>query len=91
MYTLTATLLDDQTEIDTKSKKLGLRNAELTQRPMTGQPGTTFFFEVNNIPLFCGGSDWIPADNFIPRISPSRYRDWVKLAADGGQFMIRVW
>lgn len=91
LYTLTATLLDDKTEIVSQSKKLGLRKAELIQRPMTDQPGTTFFFEVNNIPLFCGGSDWIPADNFIPRISPSRYRDWVKLVADGNQFMIRVW
>ena len=46
---------------------------------------------VNNIPIWCGGSDWIPADNFIPRISKERYYDWVKLVADGNQFMIRVW
>lgn len=91
LYTLTAVLLDDTTEIATQSKKLGLRKAELIQRPLIDQPGTTFFFEVNNIPLFCGGSDWIPADNFIPSITPSRYRDWVKLVADGNQFMIRVW
>ncbi|TVY46635.1 Beta-mannosidase B, partial [Lachnellula occidentalis] len=91
LYTVTATLLENSTEVHTTSKKFGLRRAELVQRPMTDQPGTTFFFEINNIPVFCGGSDWIPADNFIPRISPEKYYDWVKLVADGNQFMIRVW
>lgn len=91
LYSLTATLLHSHTEIASQSKRFGLRRAELVQRPMTDQPGTTFFFQVNNIPIFCGGSDWIPADNFIPRISREKYYDWVKLVADGNQFMIRVW
>ncbi|KAK9802298.1 putative Beta-mannosidase [Seiridium cardinale] len=91
LYTIKATLLSDGQEIDSVSKKIGLRKARLVQRPLKEQPGTSFFFEVNNIPLFCGGSDWIPADNFIPRISKEKYHDWVKLVADGNQFMIRVW
>lgn len=91
LYRVKATLLDGDTEVDSLSKKIGLRRAELVQRPLKDQPGTSFFFEVNNIPLYCGGSDWIPADNFIPRITAERYRDWVKLVADGNQFMIRVW
>ncbi|KAF3057388.1 Beta-mannosidase B [Daldinia childiae] len=91
LYTVTATLDEDGKIIDSVSKKIGLRRAELVQRPLKGEPGTSFFFEVNGIPIFCGGSDWIPADNFIPRISKERYYDWVKLVADGNQFMIRVW
>ncbi|KAH8649494.1 putative beta-mannosidase B [Tricladium varicosporioides] len=91
LYHITAKLLQGRTELDVKSKKFGLRRAELVQRPMKEQPGTTFFFQINNIPIFCGGSDWIPADNFIPRISREKYYDWVKLVADGNQFMIRVW
>ena len=91
LYTITATLLDGSSEVDLDRKNFGLRRAELVQRSMTDQPGTTFFFQVNNIPIFCGGSDWIPADNFIPRISKEKYYDWVKLVADGNQFMIRVW
>ncbi|KAI9899249.1 hypothetical protein N3K66_005710 [Trichothecium roseum] len=91
LYTLKATLLDDNEEVDISSKKIGLRKAELVQDPLIDQPGTSFYFRINNIPVFCGGSDWIPADNFIPRISKERYYDWVKLVADGNQFMIRVW
>jgi beta-mannosidase len=91
LYTVTASLRYGNSEVDTKSKKFGLRRAELVQRPVTDQPGTSFFFRINNIPIFCGGSNWIPADNFIPRISKEKYYDWVKLVADGNQFMIRVW
>ncbi|KAI0096311.1 glycoside hydrolase family 2 protein [Hypoxylon sp. NC0597] len=91
LYTITAALEEGGKAIDSVSKKTGLRRAELVQRRLTGEPGTSFFFEINGIPIFCGGSDWIPADNFIPRISGERYYDWVKLVADGNQFMIRVW
>ena len=91
LYTVKATLLSDRDEIDTVTKKIGLRRAELVQDPLKDQPGSSFFFRINNIPIYCGGSDWIPADNFIPRISRERYYDWVKLVADGNQFMIRVW
>jgi beta-mannosidase len=91
LYTITATLLEGKSELSSQSKKFGLRRAELIQRPLTDQPGTSFFFEINNVPIFCGGSDWIPADNFIPRISKEKYYDWIKLLKDGNQFMIRVW
>ncbi|RGP73332.1 beta-mannosidase [Fusarium sporotrichioides] len=91
LYTIKAILVDGDDEIDSVSKRVGLRKLELVQRELDGQPGTSFFFQVNNIPIFCGGSNWIPADNFIPRISKDRYRDWVKLVAEGNQFMLRVW
>ncbi|ERS96486.1 beta-mannosidase [Sporothrix schenckii 1099-18] len=91
LYTVRATLLVGVTEADKATKKIGLRRSRLVQQPLEGQPGTSFFFEVNNVPIFCGGSDWIPADNFVPRISGQRYHDWVKLAVDGHQAMIRVW
>ncbi|KAK4231694.1 glycoside hydrolase superfamily [Podospora fimiseda] len=92
LYTLTTKLfVEEEKEIDSVSKKIGLRRAELVQRPLLDQPGTSFFFQINNIPVYCGGSDWIPADNFIPRISTQKYYDWIKLVAEGNQFMIRVW
>jgi len=91
LYQVKATLLRGDEVVDEVTKKIGLRRAELVQRPLKDQPGTSFFFEVNNIPLYCGGSDWIPADNFVPRITRQKYFDWVKLVAEGNQFMIRVW
>lgn len=91
LYTVRATLLCGDDEADSISKKIGVRRAELVQHELKDQPGTSFFFRINNIPVYCGGSNWIPADNFIPRISRERYYDWVRLVAEGNQFMIRVW
>ncbi|KAM7198250.1 beta-mannosidase [Naviculisporaceae sp. PSN 640] len=95
LYTITATLLANKDHerviIDSITKRTGLRLASLVQRPLQDQPGTSFFFSINNIPVFCGGSDWIPADNFIPRITSQKYHDWINLLAEGNQFMVRVW
>lgn len=91
LYLLTATLLTSGSKLDSTSKRFGIRRAEVVQRKLEDAPGTSFYFEINNIPVFCGGSDWIPADNFLPRISPQKYRDWVKLVVEGNQVMIRVW
>jgi len=91
LYDLKATLLRGDEEADTTSKRIGLRKAELIQRPLQDQPGTSFFFKVNNIPVYCGGSAWIPADHYLPRVTPEKYHDWVKLVAEGNQNMIRVW
>ncbi|KAI1108903.1 family 2 glycosyl hydrolase [Nemania sp. NC0429] len=74
---------------DAVSKMIGFRRTELIQQP--DQFGKSFFFRINGEDVFCGGSCWIPADSFLPRVSEQRYRDWVKLAHEGNQNMIRVW
>ncbi len=84
-------MLAEDHEYDSASRRFGLRRAELIEHELEGAPGTSFFFQINNVPIFCGGSNWIPADSFLPRITPQKYRDWVKLAADGNQIMLRVW
>lgn len=91
LYTLKASLWSDSRRLDTASKRFGLRRAKVIQQKLDDAPGTTFVFEINNISIFCAGSCWIPADSFIPRLSPEKYREWVKLAVDSNQVMLRVW
>ncbi|KAL9608551.1 MAG: hypothetical protein Q9167_006627 [Letrouitia subvulpina] len=91
LYFLNAAIIHDQLICDTFSKRFGLRKVKLVQKRLEGAPGTSFFFEVNHIPIFCGGSNWIPADMLIPRIGPAKYRDWMKLAIDCHHVMIRMW
>ncbi|GAO13727.1 uncharacterized protein UV8b_01631 [Ustilaginoidea virens] len=91
LYAIKATLIDGGAEVDTVVKRVGLRRVELVQQPLIDQPGTSFFFKINKISIFCGGSNWIPADSFVSRISKERYYDWVKMVANGNQFMLRVW
>jgi beta-mannosidase len=88
LYTLTAKALVDDTVLDdTMTKKIGLRRAELIQDD--DDVGRSFYFRINNIDIFCGGSCWIPADSFIPRISTDKYRKWLQIMVDGGQVMTR--
>ncbi|ORY04971.1 family 2 glycosyl hydrolase [Clohesyomyces aquaticus] len=91
LCTVTATLTsqDMQTVISQCTKTIGFRKAELIQD--TDAHGTSFYFRINNADIFAGGSCWIPADSFVTRLTPSDYRDWIKLAAEGNQIMIRVW
>lgn len=91
LYDLQAKLIYKGEILETKNKRFGLRRAEVIQRQLDDAAGTTFIFQINNIPIFCGGSNWIPADSFIPKIESSRYREWIKLAVEGNQSMIRIW
>ncbi|KAJ7152225.1 glycoside hydrolase family 2 protein [Mycena crocata] len=52
---------------------------------------TTFLFEVNGVRMFMGGSNWVPADNFLTTIEPARYRAWPTLMRDGNQNIVRLW
>ena len=87
LYKVSADLVLGETKVDTLTKKMGFRDVQLVQEP--DKVGKTFFFRINGIDVFCGGSDWIPADNFVPRISEERYRKWLQLMVDGNQVMIR--
>ncbi|KAI3391149.1 hypothetical protein diail_7816 [Diaporthe ilicicola] len=77
--------------VDAQTKHIGFRRCELIQEPCGTAEGTSFYFRVNNVNVFAGGSCWIPADNFLSRISPQRYRNWVQLMVEGNQTMVRVW
>ncbi|MEZ4726234.1 MAG: hypothetical protein R3E79_03760 [Caldilineaceae bacterium] len=91
LYRVTATLAVGETELHQQTVRLGLRRLRLRQEPLANEPGTTFLFDINNTPIFCGGANWIPADSFTPRITPERYRAWLQLAADGNMVMLRIW
>jgi beta-mannosidase len=99
LYTVKATVSSSSpsssgshTTTTSSSKTLGLRRTELVQRPLKGgQPGTTFYFRINGVPVFSVGADWIPADSFLPRLTKDKYRDWVRFAANGNHNMIRIW
>ena len=89
LYILKAELTRSNVTLDRASKRFGLRRAEVIQRKLDDRPGSTFLFEINNIPMFCGGSNWIPGE-FGP-MDVQKYRDWIRIAVEGNQIMIRVW
>lgn len=87
LYELSASLTDGQNELHHASKKIGIRTAEVVQQP--DKHGKSFFFRINGVDVFCGGSCWIPADSILPNITPGWYRKWVELMVAGRQVMTR--
>ncbi len=97
LYDLEAVWLGDNGERSRLSKRLGLRTLELiTARDAapssaSGQAGESFFFKVNGRPVFMKGANWIPADAFIDRCAPERYRHWLTSMVQAHMNMVRVW
>ena len=59
-----ATLLRGRDLLDIYEKRFGLRRGEeVIQHELKDTHGASFHFEVDDIPIFCGGSNWIPADS----------------------------
>jgi beta-mannosidase len=87
LYDVDAYLNQDHVEVHHASRKIGFRKGELIQEK--DNIGKSFYFRINHVDIFCGGSDWIPADNFTPRITEERYRKWLQTMVDGYQIMIR--
>jgi beta-mannosidase len=95
LYTAKVTLYNgsDSTteELDSLQKSFGIRKIELVQQPLSDQEGSSFFFRINDVPIFAAGSCWVPLDSFASRATPEKYRRWVQLAKDTNQVMIRIW
>lgn len=87
LYSITATVSADGVNLHQATRRTGFRRGELVQEP--DAIGKSFYFRINGVDVFCGGSDWIPADSFTPRVSAERYRKWLELMVDGYQVMIR--
>lgn len=86
-YELKASLVIDGSEQSSQVKLTGFRKVDLIQEK--DGFGKSFYFRINNIDVFAGGSCWIPADSFIPRIGRDGYRKWMELMVEGNQIMTR--
>ena len=69
-------------------KRIGLRKAVLVHGT-AAKPA--FHFEVNGVPVFAKGANWIPADALECRLTPERYRDLLESAVAANMNMLRVW
>jgi beta-mannosidase len=51
----------------------------------------TFRFELNDVPIFVKGCNWIPQDNFIPRVTESKTLSQLRDMQQLNMNMVRVW
>lgn len=93
LYSLEIAIVSRGEPIDVRTLRIGLRRLRLVEDPLPGDlgGGTSFYFEVNGRPIFCGGANWIPADLITTRPTPARLAALVDEAAAAHMTMLRVW
>lgn len=89
MYDFTIDLSYDSHSLDTEGLKIGLRTIELVQD--ADSLGSSFYFKLNGIPVFMKGANYIPPDNFLPRVKKEDYQRIIQNAAAANMNMLRVW
>ncbi|MFH1570315.1 MAG: sugar-binding domain-containing protein [Gemmatimonadota bacterium] len=91
LYEVTCQLVRDGAVVDERRDRVGLRTVELERTDVTTaeRPGQ-FRFRCNGVPVFCKGSNWVPADAFHSR-DAGRYERMLDLFDDLGCNMVRCW
>lgn len=89
LYRIVFSVKGDAGVLDEVEKTIGLRTLKLVTKP--DQWGESFYFEVNSVPFFAKGANWIPADTFVTRITPGFYEKLLRDAAKANMNMLRVW
>ena len=89
LYKANFSLYDGEQVLQTIHTTFAVRTVRLLQK--RDPEGKSFVVEVNGVPIFCKGADWIPADTFLPRITDETYVRLLTLARDAHMNMVRVW
>ena len=89
LYDFRTTLKNDTAVLDVRDDQIGLRSLKLITSP--DKVGETFHFELNGVPVFCKGANYIPCDIFLPRVTKAIYEKTILDAVNANMNMLRVW
>jgi beta-mannosidase len=89
LYNFKVFLKDGPKVISEKQERHGMRTVEVVQES-NGQ-GNSFYFLVNGVKIFMKGANYIPQDNFLPRVTRERYEHIINTAVLSHMNMLRVW
>lgn len=89
LYPFTASITMNRTTCDTETTNLGIRSLRVVNEK--DEYGHSFYFELNGVKVFAKGANYIPQDNFLPRVTPERYEKTILDAKNVNMNMLRVW
>lgn len=89
LYNYTIQLFVNDQLIEKKKIQFGIRKIELITTP--DSIGTSFYFKLNNQPVFMRGANFIPTDNFLPRTTDSSYLAQLLEVKNANMNMLRIW
>jgi beta-mannosidase len=80
-----------QVDNELKEQLFGFRIIEASKNINSPENAYPLTFNVNEKKIFIRGANWVPADLMPSRLSREDYERQVRLAAEAGMNMLRVW
>lgn len=89
LYDFKVDLTVNGSAVDSQTERTGIRTVQVVREE--DADGRSFYFRINGRPVFAKGANYIPCDNFLPRVTSEIYRRTVQDAADANMNMLRIW
>ena len=89
LYSLVTHLSAGPLLLDTCETRTGIRTLKIVQTP--DAQGSSFYVELNGVPVFMKGANYIPNDSFLTRVTHEVYDKVIGSAVATHMNMIRVW
>lgn len=89
LYNLSARVVYRNDTLALCSRRIGLRTIRVVKEK--DAVGESFYFEVNGIPMFAKGANYIPGDAMLPAMTTERYQDLFRDIRTANMNMVRVW
>lgn len=89
LYDFRASVCMDEETVASQQHRIGLRSIRVVNEE--DSLGMSFYFEVNGIPMFAKGTNLIPSDALLPRVTRERYVRLLEDVQAANMNMIRVW
>ena len=89
LYTVTAEVIEKERAVHSQTKRVGLRTLRLVRE--RDKYGESYYHEINGVPFFAMGADYIPEDNVLSRITYERTKTLLTHCKDANFNVIRVW
>ncbi|TYA84476.1 glycoside hydrolase family 2 protein [Seonamhaeicola marinus] len=89
LYSVIVELKQGGKLLSSEENKIGLKTLKVVQNK--DEYGESFYFELNDRPVFMKGANYIPQDVFLTRVSMTDYEQTIKNMVEANYNMIRVW
>lgn len=89
LYDFTASVTAEGGETASRTDRIGLRELKVIREK--DEAGRSFCFQLNGVRLFAKGANYIPQDNFLPRVSDRQYERTILDAVNANMNMLRIW
>lgn len=89
LYAFTTAVSFNGETADSRTEDLGIRELKVINEK--DEFGHTFYFRLNGVKVFAKGANYIPQDNFLPRLTFENYEKTILDAVNANMNMLRIW